>query len=417
VKKTFLVVTDQANSIWVTTVKASLKSMGEIKIIPKGDVLAELTQIECEMVILDYSAANDIVPFITEVHAKYPGLPIVVAALTRGWRRARETLRAGARDYILKSLTADELEATIRIILSDSETVDPLPSKQSQPGAPRATILFADNDKDFLATRREFLEKAGYVVKSALKPAQAKHMLEAGGIDLAILDIRLDNNNDPKDISGLRLAKSAAPDIPKIILTNYPDSEYVREALRPQLDGLQAAVDFLSKAEGATILLKTIEDILKTASQKQQGSSPSVKVFIAHGHDTDTLAKVKEFLRGVGVKPIILFEEADRGDTIIEKLERCCSEAAFAIVLFTPDDYGYSKEEPIAVKHRARQNVIFELGYLAARLGRRRVRVIYQPGVEIPTDFMGVLYIEMDKSGRWKAILERELRDAGIIER
>jgi predicted nucleotide-binding protein len=417
VKKTFLVVTDQAKSIWVTTVKASLKSMGEIKIVPKDDALEELTRIDCEMVILDYSAANDIVSFITEVHSKYPGLPIVVAALTRGWRRARETLRAGAKDYILKSLTADELEATIRNILSDSETADPLSSAQSQPDTPRTTILFADNDKDFLVTRREFLEKAGYVVKSASKPAQAKHMLEAGGIDLAILDIRLDDNNDPKDISGLRLAKSVALDVPKIILTNYPDSEYVREALRPQLDGLQAAVDFLSKAEGANLLLRTIEDILKIAAQKQQGSSPSLKVFIAHGHDTDALAKVKEFLRGVGVKPIILFEEADRGDTIIEKLERCCSEAAFAIVLFTPDDYGYSKEEPSAVKHRARQNVIFELGYLAARLGRRRVRVIYQPGVEIPTDFMGVLYIEMDKPGRWKAILERELRDAEIIDR
>ena len=104
----------------------------------------------------------------------------------------------------------------------------------------------------------------------------------------------------------------------------------------------------------------------------------------------------------------------DRGETIIEKLERCCQEADFAIILFTPDDFGYPKEEPSSLKPRARQNVIFELGYMAARLGRRRVRVLYEYGVEIPTNFLGVLYIEMDKAERWKSYLERELKDAGI---
>jgi len=106
------------------------------------------------------------------------------------------------------------------------------------------------------------------------------------------------------------------------------------------------AVDFIMKAEGVPTLLSTVEDVLKTVAVQKQGTRPQPKVFIAHGHDSEARETVSAFLRDIGIKPIILFEEADRGETIIEKLERCCREADFAIVLFTPDDFGYPKEDP-----------------------------------------------------------------------
>jgi len=120
-------------------------------------------------------------------------------------------------------------------------------------------VLFADNDAFFLTTRAEFLEKAGYQVWQAPSLAEAKRLLQEGHIHLAILDIRLENDDDEKDVSGLTLAKDPAyRSIPKIILTGFPSYEHVREALGPVLDGLPPALDFVSKAEGPERLIDAV---------------------------------------------------------------------------------------------------------------------------------------------------------------
>jgi len=73
------------------------------------------------------------------------------------------------------------------------------------------TILFADNDTDFLQTWREFLEKEGYQVIPASSPSEARSVMEQQPVALAVIDIRLINDSDTKDMSGLNLAKSIAP--------------------------------------------------------------------------------------------------------------------------------------------------------------------------------------------------------------
>jgi predicted nucleotide-binding protein len=400
--------------MWFEVARQAIAPMGELEVASPKDADREMTRRQYDIVIVDSAALKDPVPFVQNLRAQHPRIPILVATLSRSWQRTRAIMRAGATDCILKSMTRDEWASLVANLLEQTKSPEPPLAKEDAHPKPKATILFADNDPAFLATRREFLERAGYTVISASNPTEARQKLEIGEIDLAILDIRLENDDDERDTSGLMLAKSVARATPKIILTNFPTFDYVREALRPQLDGLPVAVDFIMKAEGVPALLSTVEDVLKTVAVQKQGTQPQPKVFIAHGHDSEARETVSAFLKDIGIKPIILFEEADRGETIIEKLERCCQEADFAIVLFTPDDFGYPKEDPRQLKPRARQNVVFELGYMTARLGRRRVRMLYQPDVEIPTNFLSVLYIEMDKSGKWKTYLERELKDAGI---
>ncbi len=412
----FLVVTNKTRSAWLATLKDAVASLGQLYISSEKDAAIELQRTPCGMVFVDSAAVEDTIEFISELHVTYPQIPVVVATLSRGWRRTREAMRAGATDYLLKSLTSKELTVAIENLLVHAKSVsEKIPTAQdAPPSASKTTILFADNEPNLLDTSKEFLEKAGYTVITASNPTEAKRKLELGGIDLAILDLRLENDDDERDVSGLVLAKRVARSIPKIIVTSFPSYDYVREALRPQLDGLPGAVGFLARDEGLTALLETVEDILGTVAAQKAGARPKPKVFVAHGHALSARDILSEFLESVGLKPIILLEEADRGDTIIEKFERHCQEADFAIALFTPDDFGYSKENPTELKPRARQNVIFELGYLLAKLGRRRVRVLYAHGVEIPTNVLGFLYIESDDAGKWKAKLLRELKDAGL---
>ncbi|MBE0683964.1 MAG: DNA-binding response regulator [Anaerolineales bacterium] len=122
-------------------------------------------------------------------------------------------------------------------------------------------ILFADNTPDFLITRAEFLEKQGYRVQKAFTFIEAKRLLTEAYFHLAILDIRMQNDDDEKDVSGLTLAKDPAyRSIPKIILTSYPTVEAVKEALGPVLEGLPPAVNFISKKDEYQAMIDAVDD-------------------------------------------------------------------------------------------------------------------------------------------------------------
>ena len=111
----------------------------------------------------------------------------------------------------------------------------------------------------------------------------------------------------------------------------------------------------------------------------------------------------------LGFVPIILHEQANRGGTVIEKIE-AYGDVGFAVVLLTPDDEGSVKggtSEP-----RVRQNVLLELGYFLGRLGRDKVCALKRGTVEIPSDFAGVVWESMDGND-WKQALGRELEAAG----
>ena len=135
------------------------------------------------------------------------------------------------------------------------------------------------------------------------------------------------------------------------------------------------------------------------------------RVFIVHGHDEAPRETVARFITDIGLEPVVLHEQANRGMTIIEKLI-ANGNVGYAVVLLTPDDLGRGKAED-EEKPRARQNVILELGYFLGRLDRERVTALLKGEVEIPSDYMGVLYTPFDNGGAWRQILARELRTAG----
>jgi predicted nucleotide-binding protein len=137
-------------------------------------------------------------------------------------------------------------------------------------------------------------------------------------------------------------------------------------------------------------------------------------VFIVHGHDTNSLVDVAHTIsRLTGEDPVILHEQPNRGQTIIEKFERHATDAGFVVVLATADDLGRAKDAT-DLNPRARQNVVFELGYFIGALGRPKVAVLYDEGVELPSDMAGVVYIPNDSAGGWRLTLAREMRAAGL---
>lgn len=139
----------------------------------------------------------------------------------------------------------------------------------------------------------------------------------------------------------------------------------------------------------------------------------SQTVFIVHGHKEGPREAVARFLQSIGCDPIILHERPNKGRTIITKFREEAAEIGFAIVLMTADDHGGVAGEE--TRPRARQNVIFELGFFIGALGPDRVAALVDGDLERPSDFDGVVYIDYDRAGGCRVQLGRELQAAGFV--
>lgn len=264
-----------------------------------------------------------------------------------------------------------------------------------------AKIMFADNDPTLIKLRKKWLTQAGYEVLVADSPIKAREIVARENVlDLAIMDVRLVNDDDDDDESGLYLARDTTEaGIPTIVLTGYPTYEFVRRAQTWFPYGTPAHINFVDKDETKDIFLKVVS-----------GSLRGRNVFIVHGHAGSKRDTIEVFVRQLGLDPVILEEQYHGGRTIIQQLEHY-SNVAYVIVLMTPDDICGSPDAP---KARARQNVVFELGYFIGKYGLSRVKAIVMGDIELLSDMHGVLYIPFDNGGDWKIKLVREMRGAGL---
>lgn len=173
-------------------------------------------------------------------------------------------------------------------------------------------------------------------------------------------------------------------------------------------DGLKKTKDVFKDylTEIKEEMLEKDEESEKTAHTKL--SHQNNKVFVVHGHDEALKEKVARLLEKQGLEAIILSEQANKGKTIIEKFEEN-SDVGAAICLFTGDDIGKEKSEAVE-KQRARQNVVYEAGYFMGKLGRERVIMLVDEGIELPSDLQGVVYTDSES---WKTEVLQELQSIG----
>ena len=183
------------------------------------------------------------------------------------------------------------------------------------------------------------------------------------------------------------------------------------EQLHNQIVGELACLESIIERLG---LLPLAAGVVAAAPGAPQRAKDFGRAFVVHGHDEGARESVARFLEKLGVTPVILHEQANRGKTLIEKLEHY-GDVAFAVVLLTPDDEGRAMLPAGAqLKPRARQNVLLELGYFVGLLGRSNVCALHKEGLELPSDWDGVAWVGIDARGAWKLELARELKAAGF---
>ncbi len=179
-----------------------------------------------------------------------------------------------------------------------------------------------------------------------------------------------------------------------------PNWKRLRDEVVARMEGRLHSAEWAVSPSSETNLVKS--------SEAFSGKLASNRIFVVHGHDDAARESVARFIEKLGLTTIILHEQANQSLTVIEKLERH-SDVQFAVVLLSPDDEGRKANTQQELVGRARQNVLIELGYFVGKLGRSNVCTLRVEGTEIPSDFSGVTYTDMDKAGAWRTKLAQEL--------
>lgn len=118
----------------------------------------------------------------------------------------------------------------------------------------------------------------------------------------------------------------------------------------------------------------------------------TLPLIILHGHDLTARLEMVNFLQSKlpHVKPVLMIEGTDGAASLPEKFERLACNARGAVALLTPDDLALARNAPQSAAARARQNVILEIGWAWARLGRHRLLLLVRGPIEVPSDLSGV---------------------------
>ncbi|WP_026673998.1 TIR domain-containing protein [Alkalihalobacterium bogoriense] len=197
-------------------------------------------------------------------------------------------------------------------------------------------------------------------------------------------------------------------------------SKYENDNMAPGLIMYISPEDILSYDNYTTDITKDIfsegrsllkNDVSLNSNTKHNQIIDRTKVFIVHGHDDLAKISVARFIEKLGLEPIILHEQASSGKTIIEKIESY-SNVGFGIIIYTPCDIG-GKKDTDKFKPRARQNVVFEHGFLMGKIGRNNVCALVKDELETPNDISGVVYISLDPHNAWQIAVAKELRNSG----
>lgn len=176
------------------------------------------------------------------------------------------------------------------------------------------------------------------------------------------------------------------------------------------ISDVENKVHRLDSITGRLELIPVSIKLVKGTKQSGMSTRDYNKVFIVHGHDNEAKLEVARFIEKMGFEPIILHEQASGSKTIIEKIESY-SDVGFGIIIYTPCDIGAQKDATNDLRGRARQNVVFEHGFLIGKLGRASVCSLTKGDVEKPNDISGVVYLSMDSSN-WQIDLAKEMRQA-----
>ncbi|GAB6145244.1 TIR domain-containing protein [Desulfocicer niacini] len=259
-------------------------------------------------------------------------------------------------------------------------------------------ILWVDDEPAHVSEKAAFLEDSGFSVKLTDSPAKCMDILSSEKIDLLILDVMM-IHTDELDVLDTKGGHATGQSLARWVKQKYPYIKIIGCSVRTDDETIQwfnkHTAGYWPKHE-----LRPNSKFYRRVESVFENTSLPIRTFIVHGHADKEKYELKNYLQNVLKldEPIILHEQASLGRTIIEKFEDESDQVDLVFVLLTPDDKVCEATKSNKIKRRARQNVIFEMGYFYGKLFRKSGKIIllYKGSLELPSDISGVIYINID---------------------
>ena len=165
-----------------------------------------------------------------------------------------------------------------------------------------------------------------------------------------------------------------------------------------------------------TMLISYLEAVLApTSSESRQftkNAIPPANIFISHGRESKALDLLNNFIRAIGLIPVIVMEQPSQGMSLDDKVIAYMQTCAAAIILATGDDKVEGGEHL-----QPRQNVIHEIG-IAQQVLTNRITYLLEEGTEFPSNIAPKVYERFTNNNLSKAFIAivRDLRAFGILQ-
>jgi len=158
--------------------------------------------------------------------------------------------------------------------------------------------------------------------------------------------------------------------------------------------------------------LSTSDTVVVTAPHMDT-TVQAPKAFIAHGGRSAALDKLCDFLRALGVVPLVAELQPSQGRLTEQQVDEQMSNASCAIILA---NYGYIVDARTSQRH-PRLNVIDELGR-CRRVFPDKIILLLEKRVELSSNVSGIVYERFTPQSMDKAFTKvaKELVAFGIIK-
>ena len=259
-------------------------------------------------------------------------------------------------------------------------------------------ILIVEDDRFFCKILSEISVDQGIECINAYNVQDALN-LDLHEVNAAVIDVMLPNN---PELSGIELDETRGNFLSGVALARKIKQRFSQIPIilfSADIAGGEAKqwaceqnVKFVYKSEGPMAIISALKYYGLTTDNIPQ-------TFIVHGHDEKSLLELKNYIQNTlkWKEPIVLREQPSQGKTLIEKFEEYSVNIDYIFVLLTPNDITISPDDHNDQKRRARQNVIFELGFFYGNYGRKsgRILVLHKDKIELPSDIHGIIWIDI----------------------
>lgn len=110
----FLLIGKLDNDPWQQIIRDASNSLGVLHIEREVDAFRRIQQHDYDVILIDAPKVEDTSLLTSSIRMQKPDARIVVATTSPTWEQAREAFRAGATNYIRRSMNKEEMLCELR---------------------------------------------------------------------------------------------------------------------------------------------------------------------------------------------------------------------------------------------------------------------------------------------------------------